>query len=198
MDSNQIWELIESACAPLRAEIAALRQRLDRLEGVEIATPPPAPTAPAAPPAPAPAQRPAAVSLSRHQNELFLAAPLELRAQIKPTLEALCSLPDNEERPRTQAQLVVELVELCEESRRSADLTLPFYESLEDRLQQLVSEAGLEPIQPHRGDPYRIQEHMILKSVRGDGSRDSVERCLKRGFRFQGHLLKKAEVSVFL
>lgn len=126
--------------------------------------------------------------------DLERAAPDDLKRELANTLSALRAASH----PREQAQLVVELVELCEESRRTGDLSHGFYDDLDDRLERLTGGVGLEAIRPAAGQPYKAGEHMILRSVRGGGPRDTVERCLKRGFRWQGQLLKKAEVSVYL
>ncbi|CAN0250712.1 unnamed protein product, partial [Phaeothamnion confervicola] len=71
-------------------------------------------------------------------------------------------------------------------------------DDLDERLERLTGSLQLEAIRPSAGQPYKAGEHMILRSVRGGGNRDTIERCLKRGFRWQGQLLKKAEVSVYL
>lgn len=96
--------------------------------------------------------------------------------------------------------LVPELVELCEASRRSHDPDLPFFGSLDARLAALVQAAGLHEIRPGPGSPYDPAEQNALKVVRSNdpSQRDRVDRCVSRGFRHEGRLLKKAEVVVFL
>ena len=142
----------------------------------------------------APAAPQASGQLAELVAELQGSAPAELQQELSSTLTALRESGN----PREQAQLVVELVELCEESRRTGDFSHAFYEDLEGRLERLTSSLQLEVIRPSAGQAYKQQEHMILRSVRGGGPRDTIERCLKRGFRWQGQLLKKAEVSVYL
>ncbi len=96
--------------------------------------------------------------------------------------------------------LVPELVELCEASRRSHDPDLPFFGTLDGRLTTLAQAAGLEEIRPASGSPYNPNEQNALKVVRGTdpSQRDRVDRCVSRGFRHEGRLLKKAEVVVYL
>ena len=178
MDNDELKAYFETRFDQMSLEIAELRRQVAQLGGC-----PPAPSATGG-------------NSSGLFESLEKEAPAELLSVLRPTLKNLKQGLQLTEKHR--AQLVIELVELCEESRRSADLSHPFYDNLEDRLQQLTSGVGLEAIQPGPGDAYRAAEHLILRTVRGEGSRDTVERCLKRGFRFQGQLLKKAEVSVFL
>ena len=173
MDS-ELKAYVDERFGQLSEEIADLRSQLEQLRGT----------------APAQKKEPGVVA------DLEREAPPDLISMLRPTLRALQA--DWEQRPSKQLALLgVELVELCEEVRRSADLSHPFFDNLESRLQQVTSELGLEAIWPNPGEAYRAADHLILQTLRG-GARDSVERCLKRGFRFQGQLLKKAEVSVFL
>ncbi|MEW6282527.1 MAG: hypothetical protein AB1758_28215 [Candidatus Eremiobacterota bacterium] len=103
-------------------------------------------------------------------------------------------------RGRLATVLVPELVELCEAARRLEDPDLPFFSSLEPRLSLLSRAAGLEEIQPAPGSPYLPEEQNALKVVRSSdpAQRDRVDRCVSRGFRYDGKLIKKAEVIVFL
>jgi hypothetical protein len=96
--------------------------------------------------------------------------------------------------------LVPELVELCEASRRSLDPDLPFFGSLDGRLTSLAQAAGLEEIRPGPGSAYDPAEQNALKVVRSPdpSQRDRVDRCVSRGFKHEGRLLKKAEVVVYL
>lgn len=96
--------------------------------------------------------------------------------------------------------LVPELVELCEASRRGLDPDLPFFGSLDGKLTALTRAAGLEEIRPAPGSLYDPSEQNALKVVRGTdpGQRDRVERCVARGYRHEGRLLKKAEVVIYL
>lgn len=119
--------------------------------------------------------------------------PESLKRELEPTLQAMSGADD-----KTRAHLVLEVLDLCEEARKHSDPNLPFFRDLPVRLQGLVEAAGLEPVVPQPGDAYRSSEHMVLRTVRGDGARDTVERCLRKGYRFRGQLLRKAEVSLHL
>lgn len=96
--------------------------------------------------------------------------------------------------------LVPELVELCEAARRSEDPDLPFFARLDARLEELARASGLEEIRPGPGSAYDPAEQNALKVVRSSdpAQRDRVDRCVSRGFRHAGKLLKKAEVVVYL
>ena len=180
---DDLRSYVERLEAELRGEIAELRERIRGLEGV----PPTCETESSAP-----------GNLWELASALRKAAPTPLAEELKATCAALREAVERGAANKAQAQLIVEIVELCEESRRGANLADPFYEKMEERLASLIEQAQLEPVVPHAGQVYRPQEHLVLRSVRGTGVRDTVERCQKRGFRWQGQLLKKAEVSVFL
>lgn len=96
--------------------------------------------------------------------------------------------------------LVPELVELCEASRRSLDPDLPFFGALDGKLTALTKAAGLEEIRPASGSLYDPSEQNALKVVRSSdpSQRDRIDRCVSRGYRHEGRLLKKAEVVVYL
>jgi hypothetical protein len=166
----------------LRGEVAALRARVEILEGGATCEPPPI--------------VPEEQGVEALAEAFWRSAPPPLSKELAATMEALQEALLGPQ--KGLAQLVVEIVELCEESRHDGDLSHAFYDTMEERLAQLTEAVGLEPILPAPGTPYSPQEQLVLRSVRGNGRRDTVERCLKRGFRFQGQLLKKEEVTLNL
>lgn len=101
---------------------------------------------------------------------------------------------------RLATTLVPEIIELCENSRRSQDTGELFYETLDERIEELMEACELEPIAPEPGEAYQNSLHNAVRVVRTpDASRrDTVDVCLGRGFRWRGRLLRKAEVTVYL
>ncbi|MGE4207278.1 MAG: nucleotide exchange factor GrpE [Vulcanimicrobiota bacterium] len=169
----------------LEARVLELERRLARLEGT-----------------PAPSEA-ATSRLTELLDELLEQAPSKLARSIGPTCREAreLSLQDQSDaRERLASQLIPELVELCENVRRTESTGELFYETLESRLDAIMAECGLEPIRPARGDGFQTVLHNAVRVVRGSerDSRDTIELCLSPGFRWKGNLLKKAEVTVFL
>jgi hypothetical protein len=98
---------------------------------------------------------------------------------------------------RPAAFAAVELIELVEEEKRQSDLDLPFFSHWDELEPQLLALVQLESLLPQPGESYRSPEQVVVRTARG-GQRDTIERCLRCGFRFQGQLLRKAEVSIFV
>ena len=98
---------------------------------------------------------------------------------------------------RPAAFAAVELIELVEEEKRQSDLDLPFFSHWDELEPQLLALLQLESLLPQPGESYRSPEQVVVRTARG-GQRDTIERCLRCGFRFQGQLLRKAEVSIFV
>ena len=126
----------------------------------------------------------------------------KLREQVREALDSQARTPQELERMhgRLVKVLVPEFIEVLEAGRRSGDPNLPFFRQLEERMATLIEAAELEEIRPTPGTMYRPAEQNLLKAVRSDepNLRDQVERCVNRGFRYRGELVKKAEVTVFL
>lgn len=126
----------------------------------------------------------------------------KLREQVKEAIDTQARSPEELERlhARLVKVLVPEFVEVLEAARRSGDPNLPFFRELEERIAALLEAAELEEIRPAPGTMYRPAEQNLLKAVRSDepNLRDQVERCVNRGFRYRGELVKKAEVTVYL
>lgn len=115
-------------------------------------------------------------------------------------ISALVAREDEATLERLATNLVPEVIELCQDSRRSGDTGELFYETLEDRFEEMMEACELEPIAPEPGEAYQNSLHNAVRVVRtGEpAKRDTVELCLSRGFRWRGRLLRKAEVSVYL
>jgi len=107
---------------------------------------------------------------------------------------------------RAQAQLVGRLVEVLDDFERfdSLDLDRATVESVMEgvdlvgrKLHQTLHEAGLEELDP-LGEPFdpQIMEAMLKEPAESEEDDDIVSRVLQRGFRFRGHLVRPARVSV--
>lgn len=107
---------------------------------------------------------------------------------------------------RAQAQLVGKLLEVLDDFQRVASLdpSLTPVESVlegvglvEKKLGRLLVEAGLEEIDPAGGafDP-NMMEAMVRVPTDDPAQDDVVDQVFQRGFRFGGHLVRPARVSV--
>lgn len=134
-------------------------------------------------------------------DELVRESPNSLHRSIAQAQDEIRRLLDHpEEHARLATVVIPELIEVCEAARRTHDPDLPFFSALDARLTRLALSVGLEEIMPGPGSPYLPAEQNALKVVRSSdpAQRDRVDRCVSRGFRYAGKLLKKAEVIVFL
>ena len=66
------------------------------------------------------------------------------------------------------------------------------------RLRELEERCGLERLIPQEGDAVDNRLHLILQSVPNPERRDQVARCARPGFVYDGEMLRRAEVVVYL
>lgn len=162
--------------AGLRQEVRELRLALQQ---GDVAAPPPAPS---------PAAAPAA-----SWRDIFRSLPISLEKRLDPLIS---QDPPSESKDR--AQWLLEISENVEdflryegdEWRESA----PFLE----RLRELEERCGLERLIPQEGDAVDNRLHLILQSIPNAEKRDQVARCARPGFVYQGEMLRRAEVVVYL
>jgi molecular chaperone GrpE len=107
---------------------------------------------------------------------------------------------------RAQAQLIGKLVEVMDDFQRVASLS-PSVTSVESvlegvgmverKLHRLLQESGLEELDP-AGEPFdpNLMEAMIRIPTDDPSQDDIVDQVFLRGFRFGGHLVRPARVSV--
>lgn len=111
-----------------------------------------------------------------------------------------------ESRVRAQASLVGSLLDALDDFGRvtSIDPETATVESVlegvalvERKLYQLLQDAGLEEIDPE-GEPFdpNVMEAMVRMPAASEEEDDTVEQVFQRGFRFGGHLVRPARVSV--
>jgi molecular chaperone GrpE len=107
---------------------------------------------------------------------------------------------------RAQAVLVERLLEVLDDLHRvtSTELEGTAVESVmegvdlvERKMHRLLSDAGLETLDP-RDEPFdpNVMEAMIRVPAESPEEDDTVAQVLQPGFRFRGHLIRPARVSV--
>jgi len=107
---------------------------------------------------------------------------------------------------RAQAALLARVVDILDDLMRVTSLDAESASAvsvvegvtlLERKLMRLLEEAGLEEIDPV-GAPFDPNQMEALARVaaRSPQEDDQVEQVFQRGFRFQGHLIRPARVSV--
>jgi hypothetical protein len=161
--------------AGLRQEVRELRQALQVGEAARPAPPPPQ-TVPSA-----------------SWRNIFRGLPSSLEKRLEPLLAQ-----DPPSEPRHRAQWLLEISENVEdflryegdEWRESA----PFL----DGLRELEEDCGLERLIPQEGDAVDNRLHLILQSIPNAEKRDQVARCARPGFVYEGEMLRRAEVVVYL
>lgn len=136
--------------------------------------------------------------LQKRLRGLLRDAPAQLQRVLKSVIEEAVERVGDEEVMATR--FIPEIVELCENSSRTSDTGELFFQTLDERLQELLDAYSLEVVKPSHGEPFQTALHNAVRVVRGaePQRRDQVELCLSPGFRWKGRLLKKAEVTVFL
>ncbi len=107
---------------------------------------------------------------------------------------------------RAQARLVADLLDVLDDFGRvtSMDPEIATVESVleglalvERKLFQVLEEAGLEELDP-AGSPFdpNFMEAMARKPAESEEEDDLVDDVFQKGFRFGGHLVRPARVSV--
>jgi len=107
---------------------------------------------------------------------------------------------------RAQAQLIGKLLEVIDDFRRVASLdpagtpvesVLEGVGMVERKLHRLLGEAGLEELEPagESFDP-NTMEAMVRVPTDDPAQDDVVDQVFQSGFRFGGHLVRPARVSV--
>jgi hypothetical protein len=93
---------------------------------------------------------------------------------------------------------LIAIVDICDKKVTSGPDTQP---QLEGALRKLFEEAGLRPILPRRGEPFKTAEQDLIEMDKGSGPSLTVAEVLTRGFyykhRDQETLLRKAGVAVY-
>jgi molecular chaperone GrpE len=107
---------------------------------------------------------------------------------------------------RAQARLIGTLLEALDDMGRvtaldpeaaTVDSVLEGVGLVERKLRQLLQEAGLEEVNPE-GEPFdpNIMEAITRVPAETQEDDDTVDQVFQRGFRFRGHLVRPARVSV--
>lgn len=107
---------------------------------------------------------------------------------------------------RAQGQLVEKLLEAVDDLERVADYTeettsvsalLAGVQMVERKLLRALETAGLERLDAH-GVPFDPQEHeaLMTSATEHPHEDETVGEVFQKGYRFQGHLLRPARVTV--
>ena len=136
-----------------------------------------------------------AVSATSPSNwrDMFSSLPPTLSKRLEPLLAQ-----DPPADPKERIQWLLEVSENVEDYLRyEGDEwtdSAPFLE----RLRDLEERCGLERLIPQEGDTVDNRLHLILQSVPNPERRDQVARCARPGFVYDGEMLRRAEVVVYL
>jgi len=107
---------------------------------------------------------------------------------------------------RAQAALVSKLLDILDDFERVTSLdpeqatvesVLDGVKLVEQKLHRVLEDAGLEPIEAEGQDfDPNAMEAMMKEPTDSEEEDDTIARVLQRGFRFKGHLVRPARVSV--
>lgn len=107
---------------------------------------------------------------------------------------------------RAQAALVSKLLDVLDDFERVMSLdpeqatvesVLEGVQLVEQKLHRVLEDAGLEPIEAEGQDfDPNAMEAMMKEPTDSEEEDDTIARVLQRGFRFKGHLVRPARVSV--
>lgn len=126
-------------------------------------------------------------------REVFRGLPASLEKRLEPLLSQ-----EPPAQPRQRAQWLLEISENVEDFLRYEgdewSESAPFLE----RLLELEEKCGLQRLTPQEGDTVDNQFHLILQSVPNPEKRDQIARCARPGFVYEGEMLRRAEVVVYL
>ncbi len=150
---------------------------------------------------PGPEAPPAAASSDlKALDRLLEQAPPKLKPRLSPVVSRIHQLYESQELEELVTVKLTELVELCHHEKLKSDTGELFYVMADDILDELLAHFGVEKIQPTKGEKLQSSRHRAVRVTRTQDPslRDQVEICLNPGFEWNGRLIKKAEVVVFL
>lgn len=100
--------------------------------------------------------------------------------------------------PKERARWLLELSENVEDFLRYQGDEWPASGPYLEQLARLQEHCGLQRLTPEEGDPLDDRFHLILQSLPNSARRDQVARCARPGFTYDGEILRRAEVVVYL
>lgn len=93
---------------------------------------------------------------------------------------------------------IIAIVDICDKKVAPPPGSRP---ELEAALKQLFEQAGLRPILPHQGEPFKTAEQDLIEMAQGGGQSLTVAQVITRGFYYKHRdnetLLRKAGVTVY-
>jgi len=175
MDFEEFSKTVLSELQELRREVAELKSLLR-----------PTPTTPTPV-----VQAPQNVSVSL--PDWLRQVPPDLEKRLQPLLNQ--SVP---EEPRQRAQWILEISENVEDFLRYQSEDWPDSAPYLERLSEVQERCGLQRLTPQEGDLLDNRLHLVLQSMPNANRRDQVARCARPGFTYEGEILRRAEVVVYL
>lgn len=119
--------------------------------------------------------------------------PPDLGKRLQPLLNQ--SVPQD---PRECAQWILEISENVEDFLRYQSDDWPDSAPYLERLGEVQERCGLQRLTPQEGDLLDPRLHLVLQSMPNAQRRDQVARCARPGFTYEGEILRRAEVVVYL
>lgn len=168
MTEEDFQKTVLRELAALRQEVAELRQAL------RLPTPP-------------------ALEPSQHWSDLFKKLPPALQKRLQPLLQ-----DPPPEAPRQRAQWLLEISENVEDYLRYEGDDWPDSGPFLEQLQNYQEECGLQRVVPQEGESVDNRLHLVLQTLPNPEKRDQIARCARPGFAYDGDLLRRAEVVVYL
>lgn len=141
-------------------------------------------------PSPAP-ERPAAPTAS--WRDIFRNLPASLEKRLDSLIAQEPPLD-----PKQRAEWLLEISENVEDFLRYEGDEWTNSGPFLDGLRDLEQHCGLERLIPQEGDAVDNGQHLILQSIPNAEKRDQVARCARPGFLYEGQMLRRAEVVVYL
>lgn len=184
-------------------ELATLRQELREIRALLAQTGPlSAPASPASqawpePERPSPAWPTSSspVSIQNHPQwaSLFQDLPSSLQKRLNPLLQ---QTPPEDHLGR--AHWLLEICENVEDFMRYEGDDWSDSAKFLQQLQDFQDLCGLQRLVPQEGEPVDSRYHLVLQTLPNPERRDQIARCARPGFVYEGELLRRAEVVVYL
>jgi len=136
---------------------------------------------------------PAAIQNHPQRVNLFQSLPSSLQKRLNPLLQQ----PPPEDH-RERAHWLLEISENVDDFMRYEGDDWGDAASFLQQLQDFQDQCGLQRLVPQEGEPVDNRYHLVLQTLPNPERRDQIARCARPGFIYEGELLRRAEVVVYL